>query len=71
MHGPSNRRDCIPTDPCEYLKEGCASDEDCQTGLACGTFDGATLCLDKDECAENPDICGEAKVCLNILETYK
>jgi hypothetical protein len=65
------RRNCLPTKPCEYLTEGCASDDDCETGLACGTINGTTSCQDKDECAEDPDICGEGKVCQNIFETYK
>ena len=64
------RRNCISTEPCDYLRPGCASDADCKTGLTCGLVGVVPTCLDLDECAQNPDICG-SDTCINLISTYR
>ena len=64
------RRNCISTEPCDYLRPGCASDADCKTGLTCGLVGIVPTCLDLDECAQDPDICG-SDTCINLISTYR
>ena len=64
------RRNCISTEPCDYLRPGCASDADCKTGLTCGLVGIVPTCLDLDECAQDPGICG-SDTCINLISTYR
>ena len=67
------RRKCIATAPCDYMEIGCAVDEDCLAGLGCGMVNDEPVCLDTDECAQDPDICSTSPgtVCLNLVSTFK
>ena len=63
-------RKCISTEPCVYGSPGCATDDDCQEGLTCGLLGDVPTCLDLDECAQDPTICGPNS-CLNLMTTYR
>ena len=67
------RRKCIPTSRCGYQEVGCAWDDDCKEGLACGWLSGMPACVDIDECSENPDACNDqpCTVCLNLISTMR
>ena len=59
--------------PCDYLAEGCSWDDDCKPGLGCGWVDGRPVCLDIDECKQDPDVCASTPgtECLNLISTYR
>ena len=48
-------------------------DDDCEEGLGCGMVNDEPVCLDMDECVQNPDICSGSPgtVCLNLISTYR
>ena len=64
------RRKCISKEPCNYGNPGCATDSDCMTGLVCGLIGNVPTCIDLDECAQNPSICG-TDTCINLITTYR
>jgi len=57
----------------------CSSPLDCLTNTTCkqgtcqckaGFYPAPPLCLDRDECLDSPDICGENSICINIVGGY-
>ena len=51
----------------------CPKNETCKFGTCqctAGFYSVSILCLDKDECSLNPDICGDNSHCLNIVGGY-
>ncbi|KAK3914743.1 Hemicentin-1 [Frankliniella fusca] len=65
----SDTADHVTDDDNSYLQEHQQAEEEwsCPQGLVWKNG----LCLDQDECIEDPYMCGEDEICLNMFKTFK
>jgi hypothetical protein len=63
------RKRCYPHEKCGHNIEGCETNEDCTSGLACL---GTGFCYDTDECKIDTglDYCATAATCSNTIGSF-